>query len=121
MSSDRPSTPAPWFDRKGVLAQIGGDENLLREIAKVFLIDGPNLRQRLGQALTDNDLSALHATAHCAKSAVGNFGADAAVRAAMALEDATKTGEHTQLVALTDALCATLIEVEDALRPEANR
>ncbi|MDP5240938.1 Hpt domain-containing protein [Uliginosibacterium sp. 31-16] len=108
------------FNRQWILEQIGGDEGLLREIATVFLTDGPDIRQRLLAALRAGDSVALHATAHCAKSAVGNFGSEAAVLAAVHLEDAAKNGETASFAILTDTLCQALIEVEDALRQEVS-
>lgn len=106
------------IDRQWVLEQIGGDEELLRAIAEVFLIDGPDLRQRLLDCLPSEDANALHAVAHCAKSAVGNFGAPAAVNAATQLEDAAKSGDTAALPELTRNLCAELLRVEEALRQQ---
>lgn len=106
------------FDRAWVLAQIGGDEELLHEIAAVFLIDSPDLRQKLATDLARNDAQSLHSTAHCAKSAIGNFGAPVAVAAALALENAAKASDTARLPELTAALCTEMLRVEDALRQE---
>jgi HPt (histidine-containing phosphotransfer) domain-containing protein len=106
------------FERQWVLEQIGGDEELLHEIAQVFLADSPEIRQQLREALDSGDLHALHAAAHCAKSAVGNFGAQKAVAAALLLEETAKAGDASQASPLTDSLCFALIEVENALRQE---
>lgn len=106
------------FDRAWVLAQIGEDEELLHEIAAVFLIDSPDLRQKLAADLARNDALSLHSTAHCAKSAIGNFGASAAVAAAIELENAAKASDTARLPALTETLCAEMLRVEDALRLE---
>lgn len=80
----------PSFDKVWMLAQIGGDEDLLHEVAQVFLLDYPRLKEILSKALSSHDSQALHAAAHATKSAVGNFGATAAVEAAKALEAACK-------------------------------
>lgn len=113
-----PSTATHPIDRNWVLEQIGGDENLLREIAAVFLIDSPDLRRQLAACLARQDFIALHGVAHCSKSAVGNFGSPLAVAAAVELEEAAKSGDPARLSALTDKLCAELLRVEDALRRE---
>ena len=118
MTNDPPAQSASTIDRQWVLAQIGGDETLLHDIAVVFLVDSPDLRRQLNQALADNNHKTLLGVAHCAKSAVGNFGVPRAVQAALTLEDAAKAGDTPSLAGLTAALCAALIEVEDALRPE---
>lgn len=106
------------FDRAWMLAQIGDDEALMHEIAEVFLCDGPEIRQRLASALLTQDPVALHAAAHCAKSAVGNFGAQAAVHAAAALEHAAKENDVMQFAPLGKTLLSCLIDVESALQQE---
>ncbi|NSL54082.1 Hpt domain-containing protein [Uliginosibacterium aquaticum] len=112
------STTPPPINRHWVLEQIGDDEDLLREIAAVFMLDSPDLRQRLADCLSSGDAAALHATAHCAKSAVGNFGSPLAVAAAVALEEAAQTGDTAALPALTTQLCSALLSVEEALQRE---
>lgn len=106
------------INRTWVLEQIGGDEGLLRDIAGVFMIDSPNLRQQLSRHAETGDAGALHSTAHCAKSAVGNFGAPVAIAAAVALEEAAKSGDTADLPALTHQLCQALQQVEEALQRE---
>lgn len=107
------------YDRYWVLEQIGGDEGLLREIAAVFIADSSALRQRLLQELAQGTPDSLHAVAHCAKSAVSNFGVRPAIEAALALEAAAKAGESpARLDALTAALCAQLQQVEGSLQAE---
>lgn len=106
------------INRLWVLEQIGGDEELLRAIAEVFMIDSPNLRQQLEASLASGDPAAVRSAAHCAKSAVGNFGAPQAVQAATALEEAAKSGDTATLPALTEKLCTELLRVEEALRQD---
>ena len=106
------------FDRQWVLEQIGGDADLLREIIEVFLVDCPDIRQQIAAAFQAGELKALHAAAHCAKSAVGNFGAPAAISAAIKLEEAAKNSDTAQIEILTNSLCQALIEVENTLRLE---
>jgi len=114
------TTASSTFDRQWVLEQIGGDENLLHAIIEVFLIDSPSIRQQLANALSAGNAHDLHAAAHCAKSAVGNFGAKAAVLAATHLEDAAKNGDTAGFDNLTEILCLALIKVEDDLRQEVS-
>lgn len=106
------------INRQWVLDQIGGDEELLRAIAEIFLIDSPDLRQRLLDSLSSEDAVALRSVAHCAKSAVGNFGAPAAVSAASELEHAAQSGDTAALPDLTQNLCTALLHVEEALRQQ---
>jgi len=81
------------FDKAWMLNQIGGDLDLLHEVARVFLDDSPRLQEQIKRALQTQDSTALYAAAHAMKSAVGNFGAKATVGAAQALERAAKNGE----------------------------
>jgi HPt (histidine-containing phosphotransfer) domain-containing protein len=107
------------YDRQWVLEQIGGDEGLLREIAAVFIADSSALRQRLQHELQQGSHDSLHAAAHCAKSAVSNFGVRPAIEAALTLEAAAKKGEpHARLNELTAALCTQLQQVEGSLQNE---
>ena len=109
------SEPRPAFDKNWMLAQIGGDEALLREVASVFLDDWPRLREELSQALSRLDSWALRLAAHATKSAVGNFGAEAAVEAAISLETACReeaqdlyAKHHAALLSEAERLAAEL-------------
>jgi HPt (histidine-containing phosphotransfer) domain-containing protein len=113
-----PTTTKWVFNRTLVLEQIGHDESLMLTIIEVFLVDSPDIRQRLLDTLATGNPDALGAMAHCAKSAVGNFFADVAVQAAMVLENACKAKQTEQLKPLTQALYQALIETEDVLRLE---
>lgn len=109
---------AALFDRSQILEQIGGDTELFHNVIEVFLIDSPDIRQRLTDAQAGGTPEQLRAVAHCAKSAVGNFCVPAAVDAAISLENACKNGETERFETLTRQLCSVLIEVENALRAE---
>lgn len=108
------------IDRAWSLRQIGGDEDLFADIAHVFLTDSPELRQRLNADMAAGNLHTIHQTAHCIKSAVGNFGARRAMAAAQALETASRNEDSSALEALASALTQELIAVEEALRPFAS-
>ncbi len=107
------------IDRDWALEQIGGDEELFGDIARVFLTDSEGLKAQLMRDLAAGERDALHQTAHCIKSAVGNFGARPAMTAAQALETAAKDPSRTDLARLTDDLLQALRSVEEALRPYA--
>jgi two-component system sensor histidine kinase/response regulator len=104
----------PVMDRELALSRIGGDVELLREIAQLFLDDYPHVLSELHQALQRGDTKAVERTAHGLKGSVSNFGAGAAVEAARALE---MFGRAQQLEEIAPALVA-LDRVLAALRPE---
>ena len=68
------------------LARVGGDEELLKEIAVLFLDEYPRSLGELHKAVEAGDSKAVERAAHSIKGAVSNFGARAAVDAAAQLE-----------------------------------
>jgi HPt (histidine-containing phosphotransfer) domain-containing protein len=81
-----PAAPADGVDRARVLARIGNDPELLRDLVGVFLRESPGLLTAIRTAIAAADAQALHRAAHAVKGAVLVFGADAAVAAAQRLE-----------------------------------
>jgi HPt (histidine-containing phosphotransfer) domain-containing protein len=77
---------AALFDRAAALERIGGDEELLREIAGLFLSEYPELVQEIRAALDRGNAEALERSAHSLKGAVANFEARTTVSAAFRLE-----------------------------------
>jgi two-component system sensor histidine kinase/response regulator len=80
------SQPATLFDRSAALERIGGDEELLREIAILFISEYPMLIQEIRAAMETGDAETLERSAHSLKGSVANFEARAAVDAAFRLE-----------------------------------
>ena len=81
------------LDRALALSRVGGDEDLLREIAGLFLDDYPNLVARIQEALAARDAFALERASHSLKGSVANFGAEPAYQAAMELEKIGRSGD----------------------------
>jgi HPt (histidine-containing phosphotransfer) domain-containing protein len=79
------------LDRKVALSRVGGDVELLREIAGLFLETYPELLTEIHTAADSGDARALERSAHGLKGSVANFGAPAAVEAAMLLETLGRT------------------------------
>jgi HPt (histidine-containing phosphotransfer) domain-containing protein len=76
----------PALDREVALSRVGGDAELLKEIAVLFLTEYPKVLTELRAAADGRDATRLERTAHGLKGSVSNFGADAAVEAARKLE-----------------------------------
>jgi two-component system sensor histidine kinase/response regulator len=74
------------FDRALALSRVGGDLELLREIAHLFLEDSPNLLRAIESALEAGEADRLERAAHSLKGAVANFGAPQVYQAALHLE-----------------------------------
>src|ERR1700676_33856 len=82
------SSPVPEssLDRQLALSRVGGDLELLREIAILFLDECPRALLEIQRALAAEDAVKLENAAHSLKGSVANFGASAAVAAALRLE-----------------------------------
>lgn len=93
---------------------MGGDIDLLKEIAQLFIEDYPKVLEELHQAVESGDAQAVERTAHGLKGSVSTFGARAAMEAARTLEN---LGRARQLEELRQVL-TTLELALAALRPE---
>ena len=69
------------------------DENLLREIVKIFLEHSESYLDNLRHAIMEGDSDEVYRTAHTLKGAVGNFPAAAAFDAALRLEMMGRAGD----------------------------
>ena len=103
------------FDRESALAVAGGDAQLLKELAELFLQEYPRLIADLRTAVRERDAKKLNAGAHALKGAVANFGARAAVEAALWLEARGRAGEmegiDDGLASLERILAPLLVEL----------
>jgi signal transduction histidine kinase/DNA-binding response OmpR family regulator len=97
------------YDREKTLERVGGDEELFREIAAMFIDSAPGALDALQRAITATDLEAAARAAHSLKGSVGNFGADTAFQAALAVEMAAKDDD-------LDAVRTAWTTLEDAVQ-----
>jgi two-component system sensor histidine kinase/response regulator len=96
--------PASAVDRQLSLTRVGGDVELLREIAALFIEDCPRALQELRHAVDQGDSPKIENAAHCLKGSVANFGAKLAVDAAFRLERMGRAGELGDSAQALDAL-----------------
>ena len=82
----------PAADRAMALAGLDGDEDLLREIAGLFFDDAPRLLGEIKGAVAAGDAARAWRAAHSLKGSVGNFGAPAAMRLALDVEQQGRAG-----------------------------
>jgi two-component system sensor histidine kinase/response regulator len=78
--------PENELDLQLALARVGGDKELLREIAVLFIEDCPRALAEIQEAVIRGDAPKLENAAHALKGSVANFGARDAVEAAFRLE-----------------------------------
>jgi two-component system, sensor histidine kinase and response regulator len=100
MSVQRPESA---LDRQLALSRVGGDLELLREIAVLFVEDCPRALAEIREAVERQDPAKLESAAHAMKGSVANFGAQAAVEAAFQLE---QMGRARQMGAAAETLRA---------------
>lgn len=74
-------------DYAGALARLCGNEQLLDDLVQFFLNDSPELLAEARAAIGRRDAKALERTAHGIRGLASNFGAQATVSAAAALEE----------------------------------
>jgi HPt (histidine-containing phosphotransfer) domain-containing protein len=99
------------LDRDTALARVGGDLDLLKEIAALFLDEYPRALDDIHKALANGDAHMLERSAHGLKGSVANFGARAAVDPAFQLEQfgrAHKLDQAPPAVAALERALASL-------------
>jgi HPt (histidine-containing phosphotransfer) domain-containing protein len=92
------------MDRATALARVGGDLELLREIAALFLDEYPRTLDDIHKALATGDAKLLEHSAHGLKGSVANFCARSAEDAAFQLEQLGRTQRLDQAPAIVSAL-----------------
>ncbi|MGC8834997.1 MAG: Hpt domain-containing protein, partial [Armatimonadota bacterium] len=101
------------FNRAAALERLEGDEELLVELATIFLQESPRQMKQIREALDRSDWEALARAAHTLKGSVGNFAAQSSVEAALNLENAAKSGNPVEAELAYSALVTEI----DRLRP----
>ena len=75
------------------LELLSGDEELLKEIAEMFVDECPKMMKELEEAIAGRDHRVIGRAAHSIKGVVANFGAQAASESALRLEVMGSQGE----------------------------
>lgn len=103
------------FDADAVLDNLGGDAELLQQIATAYLQDYSESLANLCAALDSNDAERLYSVAHSIKGAASNFAAQRVVAAAMAMEKCCRHGDLKDAPALAERLMDAVKELVPAL------
>jgi len=82
----KPATPHPVLNKAAVLAGLDGGEELLAELARLFIRESPKLLAAVERAIQLDDAKGLEHAAHALKGSVSNFAVPTAVKAAQTLE-----------------------------------
>ncbi len=108
------------LDRAVALERVGGDSELLQEMAQLFLDEYPSQLDAVRAAVRARDAKALERSAHSLKGSVGNFGAAAAQDAAFRLEMIGRRGEMQEADSLLDNLESALSLLEPEMQSLAD-
>ena len=112
-SEPKATSPPPALDRQATLEKISDDENLLGEMASLFLGNLDSMLAKIREAAARGDASALERAAHALKGSVVNFAADEGYQAALDVEYYARQG----LLASAAAACERLEQAMARLRP----
>lgn len=110
-----PSPDSATLDWSTALANVGGDEALLRELTTIFLSESPQWMNVIQQAMHNGDAATLRLTAHKLKGSLETLAARSAAASARELELSARQG-ITTCDHLLQALQQRLGEVEPLLR-----
>jgi two-component system sensor histidine kinase/response regulator len=106
--------PGTGLDRELALSRVGGDAELLKEIAALFMEDYPSVLAEIRVAAARGDAKGVERAAHGLRGSVANFGAQTAVDAALQIERMGRDGDLSRVREAIDTLALAL----GALHPE---
>lgn len=86
------------------MERVGGDEELLQQVARLFLDDCPRALSEIRAAIDRGDAKRLEREAHSLKGSVANFGAQPVVNAALDLETMGRLGNLAEAIQKYSAL-----------------
>jgi two-component system sensor histidine kinase/response regulator len=114
-SRSTPCSADEVIDWKEALAQVDGSEDLLRNLAGIFLAECPEWLRQLDEAIHRHDVDLVKRLAHTIKGSLGTFGARQAFAMAHELETLARTGELTGAARIHANLHAALQQVQPLL------
>jgi len=103
------------FNRAQALESLGGDEELLANVASLFVEESAGYRQALEAALASGDALVLRREAHTVKSVLATFAYEAGRERAAQLEQLAASGNLENAAALTAEVIAALQRLTEAL------
>ena len=113
LSSVAGATCTSTFDRGQLLARVGGDEKLMRDVTQLFLTEFPKRLAAIESAVADADAERLRVTAHALKGMAGTLSAGAVMEIACELET---FGRNQTLDAAGEALRRLETEARQLVR-----
>lgn len=116
------STPATATSvRDSLLASVGGDEELLRRMAKTFLADLPSRILAMQNAIRQKEGATLASLAHALKGSVAIFGAEQAASQCRELQQFAQNDNFASAATAFANLKEAIAELEGNLRGYAGQ
>ncbi|MHB8901069.1 MAG: PAS domain S-box protein, partial [Thermoguttaceae bacterium] len=113
----RDRTPDAIIDYHGALERLGGDEDLFRDVVRLFDQDIPGLLQRIRTCIEEADAEKLQRAAHSLRGLAANFGARDAAGRALCLEQMGKSRCLEGAANLAEELECEIAQLNRALSP----
>ena len=99
--------------------ELGGDDELVRNLCRLFGDDTPRLMHDIEGALSTGDLKLVHSTAHRLKGSIGVFHAPRIYEVAQQLEGASQQADAARAVTAFDELQGAIAAMLARLWAEA--
>ncbi len=106
------------FDRQAAIARLGGDEELLEEVAELFLADAPRLMGEIRSAVDRQDPPGLQRAAHALKGSLGYLNATQAAKEAFRLEMFGAEGNLARAVEVLQTLETKIVCLSAELKKQ---
>jgi len=103
------------FDPNEVLDQIGGDEDLLKELIDIFKDSYKEDLSSIADAIDSGNCEDIRSAAHRMKGSVGNFGRKRAFEAAYLLETHAREGKMDLIMGSFEELSSEIQRLVDRL------
>ncbi len=99
MSTDYalPGPDMPVIDESRLMAEFGGDREILAELRDLFLEHAPPLFEAIKQAIADEDIAVIARDGHSLKGACATYGAPRLAMVCKVIELAAKGGDWSTI------------------------
>jgi HPt (histidine-containing phosphotransfer) domain-containing protein len=116
-NGNQPASAATLPVNRGeVLERLGGDEELLAEVVRLFLEDCPAQLARLEEAVNARDTARIRSTAHALKGVAGSLAASTLFASARDLEQFGADGNTDAALAAWGRLATDAEQVMETLK-----
>lgn len=106
------------WDHQQALEYVGGDEELLQDLMKLFLQRKDILLVAVEEAIAAADAEAISDTAHALKGAVNHFAAKRSQMLSKTIEDNARLGKLEDVAALFDEVRKAVAQLELELQQQ---